>query len=380
MAGKLILHIGTHKTGTTTLQSVLNLNPAALAANGIVYPKLSLKWEHAALNRNAYWLNMAALERIGSTGLQEPEKIGPWRELCAAALAEDKTVLLSDERIWFNATKKGYWEAMRAIMQEVGVTEVKLVLYLRRQDLFAESLWAQFVKTGRMQVSLSEYIAREKVVKVCDYEAGVKRIQKVFGAENLVIRVYDRSLLAGGDTAEDFLRTIGIEDTSAFTWPEEAKNPSLTPTMTAVKLQFNRSERYREVEKDFLSKHALLVSAHDEERKGSFLTPQERQTFLGQYAQGNEWIARSCLGSEDGRLFPVKEGELERPAFELDPLKVALLSCEVMASVASAEREQRIKETTKLNKRIDRLHGLEDAPKAPFLQRLKTALRILLGR
>jgi hypothetical protein len=35
---KLILHIGTHKTGTTSLQAWLANNREALAANGVSYP------------------------------------------------------------------------------------------------------------------------------------------------------------------------------------------------------------------------------------------------------------------------------------------------------------------------------------------------------
>ena len=66
MTDKLILHIGTHKTGTTTLQSMLESNSEALAANGFTYPAMPLKWKHAHINRNAYWLSKAAYQRLSS--------------------------------------------------------------------------------------------------------------------------------------------------------------------------------------------------------------------------------------------------------------------------------------------------------------------------
>ena len=58
VAGKLVLHIGTHKTGTTTLQSTLESNTDALRRAGFIYPTMPEKWEHAARNRNGYWLNI----------------------------------------------------------------------------------------------------------------------------------------------------------------------------------------------------------------------------------------------------------------------------------------------------------------------------------
>ena len=64
MTDKLILHIGTHKTGTTTLQSMLESNSEALAANGFTYPAMPLKWKHAHINRNAYWLSKAAYQLL----------------------------------------------------------------------------------------------------------------------------------------------------------------------------------------------------------------------------------------------------------------------------------------------------------------------------
>ena len=378
MAGKLVLHIGTHKTGTTTLQSTLESNTDARRRAGFIYPTMPEKWEHAARNRNGYWLNMAVLERIGSIHLQQPEKIAACRAMCSELLTQsERNLILSDERLWYNGTKSGFWPAARAILEECGAREVTVVLYLRRQDLFAESLWAQFVKQGNMSSELVDYISANKIKKVCDYARGIKAIQAVFGAENLVIRIYDCNQLVEGDTVADFLSTAGIEDRSAFVRPELPRNPSLGPTATLLKLQINRSPGYREHEKDFLHVPAKAVSAQRAESKASFLTPEQRAEFLAQYDQGNEWIARECLGREDGVLFPASEDELQRPAFEPDALMLALQTCELMAEALTAEREERRRETAALR---ERLHALEAAQAADIGSRAKRAARKLLGR
>ena len=37
---RIVLHIGTHKTATTTIQNVFHRNATLLAQHGIVYPRL----------------------------------------------------------------------------------------------------------------------------------------------------------------------------------------------------------------------------------------------------------------------------------------------------------------------------------------------------
>lgn len=378
MAGKLTLHIGTHKTGTTTLQSTLEHNSQALRSAGFIYPTVPEKWEHAARNRNGYWLNMAALERIESTRLQEPEKIAACRAMCTELLTQSPcSLILSDERLWYNGTKKGFWPAVRSILEECGASEVTIVLYLRRQDLFAESLWAQFVKQGNMSTELVDYINSPKIMKVCDYARGIKTLQETFGAENLVVRIYDRAQLVEGDTVADFLSVVGIEDRSAFVRPELPRNPSLSPSTTLLKLQINRSPAYRAHDKDYLHKPAKAISAQDAERKGSFLTPQQRAEYLALFAEGNEWVARECLGREDGVLFPTSSEQLQQPAFQADAVKLALQCCELMAEALTAEREARQKETAALRERIKEL---EAAQRKGVGARAKRAVRKALGR
>lgn len=378
MTDKLILHIGTHKTGTTTLQSMLESNSEALAANGFTYPAMPLKWKHAHINRNAYWLSKAAYQRLSSKSVAEAEKIAPCRKATEEAFARSKgTVILSDERLWYNATRKGFWPAARAILEECGARNITVVLYLRRQDLFAESLWMQYVKNSRLQEDLSTFIARKKMQAVCDYAAGVKKLHETFGPDKVIVRVYDRSVMVGGDTVADFLDVLGIDDTSAFACPESSKNPSLSPSMALLKLQVNRSTAYGEAEKGFLANAAVNVSINDDQRKGSLLSFEQRSAMLERYAPGNEWVAHTCLGREDGVLFPASEDELRALTTEPDALKLALQTCELMAEALTAEREQRRRETAALR---ERLRALEAAQAAGIGSRAKRAARKLLGR
>ena len=99
----LYLHIGFHKAGSTTLQTFLRDNAAALAAAGVVYPEIGREPDaiaHHALAKGlkrrreppseleALWREVAALARrapdvlVSSEGLEpaDPAPLGEWLE------------------------------------------------------------------------------------------------------------------------------------------------------------------------------------------------------------------------------------------------------------------------------------------------------------
>ena len=53
---RVVLHIGTHKTATTTLQDTLATNRALLAEQGIVYPSIGRATGHHTLA--THWIDL----------------------------------------------------------------------------------------------------------------------------------------------------------------------------------------------------------------------------------------------------------------------------------------------------------------------------------
>ena len=371
MTPKLVLHIGTHKTGTTALQNVLQFNNDLLAQSGFEYPDMPVKWENVAFNRNGYWINMAALRAIGSKSLAQEENIEPCAEACREVLASgDKTLVLSDERLWHNGTKKGFWQAVRSAALGIGAKDIQIVLYLRRQDLYMESLWAQFVKTGKKCISLAEYANSKKSMLVCDYAAGIKRLQKVFGPDAVTVRIYDRSRLLDGDIVADFAAVLGIADASVWRRPAGKDNPSLTPSVTLLKLAVNQSELYERLGKHFVANEARKISAQDPVKKGSFFTPQQRKELLDRYEAGNDWVAREVCGLGGENLFAATQEELEAQAYAPDGMKLVSQALEFASDALSAQERAHQKELAALEAKVRRLENSRSLRLARALRRL----------
>lgn len=86
----LVLHIGPHKTGSTTIQRGLDLNAGPLAAMGYVVPPLDSR--HASPTRSHPILCNAV--KRGTTGV-DPH----WAALLTAAAASDGTFIVSAEQL-----------------------------------------------------------------------------------------------------------------------------------------------------------------------------------------------------------------------------------------------------------------------------------------
>lgn len=370
MSSELILHIGTHKTGTTALQASLHANESALKAAGYAYPLMPEKWPTANRERNAYWLNLAALQAIDFPKVGNPGKIPPCLECFTQAVATSaETIILSDERMWYSGTTKKYWEAVRSIVEEVGIAKTTIVVYLRRQDLFIESLWAQYVK-GRLSQDLDAYLAKRKTQKICDYAAGVKRLQDVFGKENVVVRIYDKTQLVGGDTITDFFSVLGFETGGDIIRLTKSKNDSLSPSVTVLKLALNKNPEYKNADSNYLRSVFLTVSRQDDVKRGSFLSPKQRKAFLATYESGNAQLARDLFDRDE--LFPIKDGELEQEAVQIDAKKLASQASKILVVALQSEQRKHDREIDKLKGEIEELKRRE---KARFGNRLKRFLK-----
>jgi hypothetical protein len=184
----LILHIGTHKTGTSALQTYLGNRAKHLDARGIHYLRSG-----RAAGKAHHELSWAIRGRKGSP-------MSSWDDTRAElANHRDATNVISSEAFWFTDPK--------AVKEQLGdAGETRVVIYLRRQDKYLQSLYKQTVVGGR-RMSFSEW--REKYHFRGDYLSVVRAWADAFGKDNLVIRPYER----GGktiDVVEDFLSFLDI--------------------------------------------------------------------------------------------------------------------------------------------------------------------------
>lgn len=190
------LHIGTHKTGTSTIQHALALQPQRLAEAGFLFPRTGQlepdSGQHGLAERTTSPGGKALIE-----------------QLLAEIAATPHHIILSSEEfshmLWSNPL--GFQHLVNRLSSVVD--KVIVVLYLRRQPDYIESNYLERLKSRlcldfstyarmRMQHDLAEF--------TLDYAKLIGKLDRIQGIE-LVVRAYDAVRESG--VLSDFLDVIG---------------------------------------------------------------------------------------------------------------------------------------------------------------------------
>lgn len=186
-----VIHVGTHKTGTTSLQARLALNQELLRQRGVCYPKAGrfLYGQH-----NLAWeLN------------DDVDQFAPNRGTVIDLLAEiererSAAVVLSSEDFEYLYRLPERLSYLRDALRSVGYTS-RVVISFREPVSYIESLYAELRKHG-MSRSLREVVA--EVIECgglsvgcwdfrLDYQQLLDGFVGVFGKEHVTVVRYDAS-------------------------------------------------------------------------------------------------------------------------------------------------------------------------------------------
>jgi hypothetical protein len=242
---RVILHAGTPKTGTTSLQVYLARKRDELARRGLIYPPTdggpSSKPKHQ-------WL-------VGA--LMAPDGREFKRRLELLLNTQDAhTLILSTEGLfhhWWDFSKGGR-EALRWLGE---VVPVGLMVWFREPVEFVRSNYIQMLKNptgfvpcyGR-DLSIEQVLDDPWFARHLDYVGFVRDAERLLGAGTVMPFAYD------GDTIGLFLAATGVSDVGA-----EALNEH--PTMGAVGTELLRVLNRRELDVEQKRKAVELIGRLD---------------------------------------------------------------------------------------------------------------------
>ena len=267
----LVLHIGTHKTGTSALQSLLTRAAGRLARRGVRY------LESGRENRIAHHPLAWALRGRRQTSMEVWERV-------RAELAESpaRVNLVSTEGFWF--------EDPAEVKRQLGPCgEVKIVAYLRRQDAYMQSLYKQTVASGR-KVDFATWM--EEMGRRGDYLSVVDRWAEAFGREAILVRPYERDG-ATVDVVDDFFSLVGLDPQEVIADIKRGShNPSPRRELLFLLRAFNQLGLKVDYDKLFYSvigKNKAYV------RSADLLNHEECVALLARYADANRVLAERYL-------------------------------------------------------------------------------------
>jgi len=288
----LVIHIGTHKTGTTAIQTYLRRSRGYLKKQGILFVDYPLP----------------GCDRLVAQKELTQSLIDSHKKQIAGALRKCRSrnlesVLLSSEG-FSGLPMEGYgnvdviadhWHRI------AGDLRVKIILYLRRQDLFAESLYFQRIRTG------SHYTFEEFLdvlpLNAFDWSAIFDAYAKRFDSENVFVRTYDQARLKNStDLLRDFHECLNIAVDESLLQPKSVTVHS-GYSQDAMAFALLSNPGLDEIERKALGAILQEVSAKQPFEPYSFFSPDQRQAFLDNYASSNRQLAENHFGLTNDRLF-----------------------------------------------------------------------------
>lgn len=377
----LYLHIGTPKTGTSALQYFCAGNRRILEEKGIYYPDLGFRFPDIGKHRNAHFLSYKeyinkkeklrdheAEKKLKEEGIQKLEE----------AFQTHDVILLSDEHIWNEVEMTA--ETLPALYQhfiEQGV-QIKIIVYLRRQDQVIQSFWAQKIKESST-ITFESYMEKEKYRRFrLDYATRLQEFEDIVGRENLIVRCYEKQQYLGEQKTimSDFLNILGLEITEEYKNTEKVYNISLEGAYLEVKRLLNTLPQFKK-NKNYmvdLLKEQQMIDYQNEalERKKMYFTPEVEKEFMQKFEEENITVAKIYLNRDDGRLFfanyldEIQEGNAGTDYSSKELIQI----CGNMLTRLNEKYEEVLKENKELKK------SLEIKPKKTFMERVKGKLTL----
>lgn len=312
----LILHIGTEKTGTTTIQEFLHLNRNLLADNGIYFPKSIGIRNHRPLaswclpdHRDDVYLRMNNLTGSHERKAWKNAFIEKFDEELNCLRPQIKQVIISSEHFSSLLGQPFEVETLKRILDK-WFSNIKVIVYLRRQDLLALSLFNTLLKAGLRQKRI--FVGFSPQYKYFGYKFLMDKWSLVFGKGSIHPGIFEKGEWKNNDLLIDFRNICQIPEGLNYKLPEN-KNQSYSETTHEVAMLFNNMVKHDLTGNDLktLSKirNEILENINKKYHgMGKIPLRKEAIDYYEIFKESNnivaqEWFGREKLFNEDFSMY-----------------------------------------------------------------------------
>lgn len=292
MVNRLVLHIGTHKTGTTSIQASLADAYDHLLQHGVLYPRTGRgrfsghpNYAWRILGRDRYRPDVGGIEEL----MAEVEQTRP------------ASVVISSEALSDRPRDPALAQFGRDLGHRLGVAHVDVVAYVRPQSSYMESHYIQLIKGGNSSQTLQQHVESYLDHPRFDYLQVFEHWFATFG-EDLRIRPYTI------DVVSDFWDAVEILPAPLSRRPVRrnvrvGRRAVEMLRLLRGRLQASGLRSGPDLRRAVSTAADEVAQAFPQDEPYHGLTPELDALIRGHFQATNEEFARTVAGTDPSQLF-----------------------------------------------------------------------------
>ena len=284
---RLFIHIGSHKTGSSAIQRTFRSKETGIEEEGLI----RIEYRSEITKKNWELSHGQEFSDYLRSHIQTDGK-------------HDYRYLLSYEGFCGNAYQ-GYPNAatiasrLRASTQDF---DVKIIVFLRRQDDFIESMYTQMIHEGGSR-TFQDFITTTRP-ETMNWHCLLESYAEIFGRENMIVRRYHSEFYPKSDSLiVDFCSIVGVRPESLRSKRAMTRNQGYSSEAVELARLCNPalSKTYRSLLREILQE----ISPKPVFQSYSYLDLATRQQILAVCAASNADVKRDYFSEiGDAALFP----------------------------------------------------------------------------
>jgi hypothetical protein len=295
----IYIHIGTQKTGSTTIQKTLSKYSNELLEEGLVYL--------GKCRKIASGYNIAKSTNLNSEIVDELTKYLD-KSFKKIKYQDKSRYIISNEK--FSGNKfTGYnnakilAETLKAVTNNLEV-DAKIIVFIRRQDKYLESTYKERIFKGE-SYTFDDFLNRYKKAEF-HWDTFLDTFAEKFGHNNIKVKRYGNEFLPkkhslinnfGNSVESEFLKNF---NQTLFKNRSYSKDILEIARISNAVLTNNEIKKIREILKK--------VNSQYPQEEYSLFSNKQRSDYMKRYQKSNSRVAKKYFNIKTGRLFaPIQE-------------------------------------------------------------------------
>jgi hypothetical protein len=301
------IHIGTAKTGTTAIQSFLEINKNTLNKLGyyVDFDNSFNHWPLALISLSEYREDIILNALLKFANVCNQEELDNYvvnyiKKLEHVVNAnKDKKFIFSSENIQMELKDKVELQNLKGLLNRLGFTKIVVIVYLREPYSLACSLFSEIVKHGYSSIQPPE--PQNKFFNhVCNHKNTLQLWESVFGKENIFARAYDRTFFHQNSLIHDFLYTLKIDTCNEnFDFSKHPINKGIANTEVLIRAALNKQAPSKRGKVMKLLKDKFV-------NKPYTMPPHLKKMYHEEFSSSIKWVLDNYFQNSHKPLFQIE--------------------------------------------------------------------------